>query len=129
MSNTELQRLLEEFAKERDWEQFHNPKNLAMALAGEVGELVELFQWLSAEEAAEIMAEPRRAQAVREEVADVFSYLLRLADVTGVDLEEALRQKVALNRIRYPAELAKGNASKYTRLREQSEGGAAAEGG
>ncbi len=97
-----LQDLLAEFARERDWEQFHTPKNLAMALAGEAGEVLELFQWLTPEEAGAIMSRPEQAQAVRDELADVFSYLLRLADVTGVDLEDALRHKVEVNRHRFP---------------------------
>jgi dCTP diphosphatase len=92
---TELQNTLRDFAHERDWEQFHTPKNLAMALTGEVGELVELFQWLTPQESEAIMSDPRRAEQVRHELADVFGYVLRLADVLGVDLTDALKERSA----------------------------------
>jgi len=113
-----LQDALAQFARERDWEQFHTPKNLAMALAGEAGELLELFQWLTPEQSRALMAQPDQAQAVRQELADVFAYLLRLADATGTDLEAALAEKIELNRRRYPVDLAYGRADKYTKLGE-----------
>ncbi|MDA0566466.1 nucleotide pyrophosphohydrolase [Streptomonospora sp. S1-112] len=109
-----LQALLADFAHERDWGQFHTPKNLAMALVGEAGELAAEFQWLTPEDSARVMADPHRAEAVRQEMADVFSYLLRLADVLDVDLDQALRDKVELNRKRYPTEHARGSSAKYT---------------
>lgn len=112
----DLQRELREFAAKRDWQRFHTPKNLVMALTGEVGELVELFQWLTPEESAAVMAQPGRAERVRDEVADVFAYLLRLADVLDIDLAAALREKVRRNEQRYPVALAKGRADKYDRL-------------
>lgn len=118
-SNQALQELAEHvrsFAVEREWGQFHTPKNLAMALAGEAGELLEIFQWLTPQEAAAVMGNPRQADAVRHELADVFSYLLRLADVLEVDLEAALRDKLALNADKYPVDRARGNARKYTDL-------------
>ncbi|MGP4109450.1 nucleotide pyrophosphohydrolase [Streptomyces sp. 4N509B] len=114
MTTRELQEELATFARERDWGQFHNPKNLVMALAGETGELVSLFQWLTAEESASVMADRDRAAAVREEMADVFAYLLQLADVIGVDLEDALRRKIEVNRKRYPVALARGRADRPT---------------
>jgi dCTP diphosphatase len=98
----DLQRRIREFARERDWEQFHTPKNLAMALSGEVGELVEIFQWLTPEEAAAVM-ESARARDVEDELADVLIYLLRLADVLDVDLLEAGATKLTRNNDRYPA--------------------------
>ncbi|MFE5584063.1 nucleotide pyrophosphohydrolase [Kitasatospora sp. NPDC056531] len=101
---------------ERDWEQFHTPKNLAMALSGEVGELLELFQWLTPEQSSAVMADPGRAQRVREEAADVLAYLLRFSDVLGIDLEQALIEKIAANRAKYPVHLARGRADKYTEL-------------
>ncbi|WP_406359369.1 nucleotide pyrophosphohydrolase [Streptomyces sp. NBC_00715] len=116
MTIRDLQDTLAQFARERDWEQFHTPKNLAMALAGEAGELLELFQWLTPEQAGALTAQPDGAQALRHELADVFAYLLRLADVTGIDLEEALAEKIELNRRRYPADRAFGRAEKYTKL-------------
>jgi len=111
-----LQRQLRAFAAEREWDQFHTPKNLMMALTGEVGELAELFQWLTAEESSAIMQDPRRAEQVRHELADVFAYVLRLADVLHVDLADVLQEKMVLNAQRYPVERARGNARKYTDL-------------
>lgn len=118
MSISDLQAQLRLFAVEREWEQFHNPKNLVMALTGEVGELTEIFQWLTAAQAAEIMSAPARADRVREEIADVFGYVLRLADVLAIDLEDVLRAKIAVNDVKYPVEKARGSAAKYTELPE-----------
>jgi NTP pyrophosphatase (non-canonical NTP hydrolase) len=111
-----LQRQLAEFATRRDWQQFHTPKNLAMALAAEAGEVLELFQWLTPEQSTTVMAKPADAHRVREELADVFAYLLRLADVLDVDLADALQAKIAVNEQRYPEDLARGRADKYDRL-------------
>lgn len=110
-----MQERLEGFAERRDWNQFHTPKNLAMALAGEVGELVEILQWLTPEESASISNDPAEKKRVAEELADVAIYVLRLADKLGIDLEEAIEAKMALNEERYPVDLAKGNATKYNR--------------
>ena len=107
-----LSRALERFAQERDWTQFHSPKNLAMALTGEVGELVEIFQWMSAEESAGAGADPGTAQAVRDELADVLVYLVRLADRLGVDLDAAVRDKMQRNALRYPADEVRGSNRK-----------------
>lgn len=101
------------FVAEREWGPFHTPKNLAMALTGEVGELVELFQWLDEERARTIMKDPKRATAVRHELADVFFYLVRLSDVLGVDLEKAFWEKMEHNAAKYPVDKAKGNHTKY----------------
>jgi len=114
MSLELLQESLRAFAQEREWEQFHNPKNLVMALASEVGELSEVFQWLTQDEAATVMTNERKADLVREELADVFGYVLRIADVLSVDLEEALTAKIAVNADKYPVNLARGSAAKYT---------------
>jgi dCTP diphosphatase len=116
MNLDDLQATLAAFAHERDWGQFHTPKNLVMALAGEVGELVALFQWLTPEQASAVMATPESADAVRSELADITSYLLRLADVLQVDLTQAVADKVALNKRRYPVALARGSAAKYDKL-------------
>ncbi|MGA5308683.1 nucleotide pyrophosphohydrolase [Micromonospora taraxaci] len=113
MTLRELQEQVRHFAQERDWDQFHNPKNLSMALAGEAGELLEIFQWLSQEQSAAIMTDPVKAEAVRHELADVLAYLLRLADVLQVDLPAALRAKIDLNARRYPADQARGRSDKY----------------
>src|SRR5215472_7871810 len=92
-----------QFVAERDWERFHNPKNLVMALAGEVGELTEILQWLTAEESAAAMSDENRAAQIRDELADVFAYLIRLADVLDVDLERAFTEKMVKNARKYPA--------------------------
>ncbi|GGS45386.1 nucleotide pyrophosphohydrolase [Streptomyces violaceus] len=116
MTLRSLQQALAQFAVEREWEQFHTPKNLAMALAGESGELLEIFQWLTPEQSADVMQDSERAVQVREEMADVLAYLLRLADVLDVDLEQALADKIVKNRRKYPVHLAQGKADKYTQL-------------
>ncbi len=109
-----LRRRLAEFVDERDWDQFHNPKNLAMALAAEAGELLEHFQWLSADEAARL--EPAVRDAVALELADILMFLVRLSDKLGVDLLDAAGRKLALNAQKYPAEKARGRATKYDKL-------------
>lgn len=93
---------LREFAAARNWEQYHTPKNLVMAIAGEAGELLDLFQWLTPEESVRIMEDPQRAALVRDEIADVFQYLVRLADVLDVDLSEAVWSKLTRNEERFP---------------------------
>jgi NTP pyrophosphatase (non-canonical NTP hydrolase) len=103
---------LRTFTAERDWEQFHSPKNLAMALAGEAGELLEIFQWLTDEQSRELSVDDRAR--VSAEIADVLIYLVRLADVLEVSLPEAVEAKLAENERKYPVELAKGNATKYS---------------
>jgi dCTP diphosphatase len=99
----ELTRLMREFSAERDWQKFHDPKSLILALMGEVGELAELFQWVGADDAVERFAEPERRQRVGEEIADVLLYLLRLADVVGVDVAVAARSKMVASRERFVA--------------------------
>jgi NTP pyrophosphatase (non-canonical NTP hydrolase) len=116
MSISGLQRQLRDFVAERDWDQFQTPKNLVMALAGEVGELTEIFQWLTADESSSVLSDPAQAGRVREEIADIFAYLLRLADVLDVDLEAALTKKMIQNAAKYPVETARGTAAKYTDL-------------
>ncbi|MEH1014557.1 nucleotide pyrophosphohydrolase [Micromonospora sp. CPCC 206060] len=93
---------LRAFADERDWHPFHTPKNLAMALAGEAGELLAEFQWLTPEESAQVMADPVAGARVRAEMADVLSYLVRLADVLGIDLLAAASEKMVEVARRYP---------------------------
>ena len=98
-----LEKAIEAFAKARGWEQFHSPKNLAMALTGEVGELVELFQWHTEAQSAQAMQDPEQARRIGEELADVTIYLVRLATVLGVDLDAAVRDKLVKNALKYPA--------------------------
>src|SRR4051795_1841493 len=97
----ELTRRLREFVADRDWERFHTPKNLAMALAGEVGELLAELQWLTPEESAEVMADPEAGARVRSEMGDVVIYLVRLADALGIDLVAAAHAKLDESERRY----------------------------
>lgn len=110
-----LQQAIARFAHERAWEPYHSPKNLAMALTGEVGELAEIFQWLTEEASHEVAREPATARPVRDELADVLIYLVRLAAVLEVDLDEAVRSKLATNATKYPVERSRGNATKAAR--------------
>jgi dCTP diphosphatase len=109
-----LRQKLREFAAERDWAQFHSPKNLAIAVSVESGELLEHFQWLTAEQSANL-AESEVVK-VRLELADVFLYLVSLSDKLGVDLVAAAIEKLEINAKKYPVELAKSSAKKYTEL-------------
>jgi dCTP diphosphatase len=111
-----LSEALAAFAAERDWDQYHSPKNLAMALTGEVGELSEIFQWLTEEASKSVATNPDTATAVREELADVTLYLVRLASVLGVDLNEAVTQKLQKNATKYPVDKAHGSHKKYDKL-------------
>ena len=102
------------FADERDWEQFHSPKNISMALAVEASELLEHFQWMSQEQSRNVSAD-KKAE-VADEAADVFLYLLRLCDEMGIDLIHAAEQKIDKNAIKYPVEKSKGQSTKYDKL-------------
>ena len=104
----ELSARLLAFARARDWEQFQSPKNLSMALAGEAGELLEHFQWLTEAQSADLSPEKRRA--VAHELADILSYLLRIAERLDIDLIAATAEKIAINEQRYPAEKVRGDA-------------------
>jgi NTP pyrophosphatase (non-canonical NTP hydrolase) len=110
----ELRDALRSFAAERDWDQFHSPRNLAAALAVEAAELLEPFQWLTDEQSRELSAVSRAS--VEQEMADVLLYLVRLADKLEVDLERAARAKIALNAQKYPVEKARGSNRKYDEL-------------
>ena len=103
---------LRQFAAERDWDQFHSPKNLAMALIGEAAEVVEHFQWLSEAQSKRLSAAKKRE--IQEELGDTLIYLVRLADKVDLDLLEAAFDKLQKNRQKYPAQLVKGKAYKYT---------------
>lgn len=117
----DLAEQLRQFAQERDWAQFHTPRNLAIALSGEVGELLSLLQWVPSEAVPAWFEDAANSEAWRRELADVFAYLLQLANVTDVDLAEALIEKIQLNADRYPAALARGNATKYTVLHQKED--------
>ena len=108
----ELTEELAAFARERDWDQFHAPKNLAMALSVEAAELVEIYQWMTLEQSADPDGPTR--ERIDEELADIFLYLLRLADKAGIDLLQAAYRKIAANRLKYPADKVRGRSDKYT---------------
>ena len=110
----ELRERVLAFVHERDWEQFHSPKNLAMALAAEAGELLEIFQWLTEEQSRSLP--PEAHSAASDEVADVLLYLIRLADKLGIDPIAAARRKIVANAAKYPADKARGTSKKYTEL-------------
>ena len=109
-----LRRQLLKFAAKRDWDQFHNPKNLAMALAGEAGEILDHFRWLTFEQASALPAETRAEVAL--ECADVLLFLLRLCDKLNIDLVKAAHKKLALNAKKYPVDKSRGKATKYNKL-------------
>lgn len=112
MQMKELVQKLREFAKERDWEQFHSPKNLAMALSVEVAEIVEVFQWLTQEESRNLI--PEKLAEVREEIGDVMIFLINLSDKLGIDPLEAAKEKIEINKKKYPVSTVKGKSQKYT---------------
>jgi dCTP diphosphatase len=107
-----LKQLMRDFADTRDWNQFHSPKNLAMALSVEASEIVEHFQWLSEEQSRNLAED--KLEAVGHELADTLLYLVRLADKLDIDLLDAARNKMKLNNQKYPVEQSRGNAKKYT---------------
>ena len=113
MDIQEIKKKLRQFAAEREWDQFHSPKNLTMALAGETGELLEIFQWLSEEQSQKICDTEKGRHKVEEEVADIAIYLIRLCDKLGIDLQLAIADKIKTNEQKYPVNLSRGNAKKY----------------
>jgi NTP pyrophosphatase (non-canonical NTP hydrolase) len=106
---------LREFSKERDWEQFHSPKNLVMALSVEVAELTEIFQWSNDGGLTEI-EDPELRKKTEEEIADVFNYVIKLVDILNMDLEKAALKKIQDNAKKYPIKKSKGNSTKYSDL-------------
>jgi dCTP diphosphatase len=108
----DLRDAIKTFIEERDWEQFHSPKNLAMALSVEVAEIVEHFQWLTEEQSRTLT--PEKLTEVREEIGDVVIYLTELSDKLGIDPVDAAKAKLAINKQKYPVDLVRGKASKYT---------------
>ena len=115
MNLEEIRRSLSEFASKRNWDQFHTPKNLSMALSAEAAELLEIFQWLTDEQSKQIVNDEKEMARVKQEIADVFIYLTRLADKLGVDIEKAVLDKIEQNEKKYPVELAKNNTTKYNK--------------
>lgn len=115
----DLTERLRSFNSTRDWEQFHSPRNLLLALVGEVGELSSLLQWTSDAQVDAWLDKPKNRSAWSSELADVFSYLLQLAAATEIDLADVLQVKLAENERRYPVELARGSSAKYDELNGQ----------
>ena len=113
-----IRQRMRDFAEARDWDQFHSPKNLAMALSVEVSELVECFQWLTEEESRSLSAE--QLSDIADEIADIQLYLVRLADKVGVEIEVAVEQKIVKNDAKYPADKVKGSSKKYTKYQQGS---------
>lgn len=112
----ELRERVLAFARAREWEQFHSPKNLSMALAAEAGELMEHFLWSDSAASGELLRDPERRVRIQDELADVVIYALEFANVTGLDLASAIESKLEKNATKYPVEKARGNARKYTDL-------------
>ena len=113
-SLSDLTAELRRFAKERDWDQFHSPKNLAAALSVEAGEVLEHFQWLTEEQSRDLPADKR--SQIELELADVLLYLLRLSDQLDIDLLDAANRKIKINATKYPPDRARGSAKKYSDL-------------
>ncbi len=112
----ELKSRILAFARERDWEQFHAPKNLSMALAAEAGELMEHFLWVTPDASRAIAHDAGKRPGIAEELADVVIYALEFANATGIDLSSAIDAKMAANAKKYPVEKSRGRADKYTEL-------------
>lgn len=113
----QLKIYLRRFSEARDWQQFHSPKNLSMALTVEAAELLEQFQWLSEEQSSQLSAEQQLA--VSDEIADIQVYLVRLADQLDIDILQAVKRKTALNEAKYPADKVRGSARKYTEYKQK----------
>ncbi|MEI6467547.1 MAG: nucleotide pyrophosphohydrolase [Verrucomicrobiota bacterium] len=104
------------FVRERDWEQFHTPKNLSMALAAETGELMEHFLWATPDQSRAIADDPVKRAKIADELADVVIYAIEFANITGLDIAAAIEAKMAANALKYPVEKARGRSEKYTDL-------------
>ena len=110
-----IQKKLQKFSKERDWDKFHTPKNLSMALSVEVAELVEIFQWLENEDSKVNKLNDMTKKSIEEELGDIMIYVIRLADKLNIGLENSVNNKIKINSKKYPVELSKGNAVKYNK--------------
>jgi NTP pyrophosphatase (non-canonical NTP hydrolase) len=109
----EIKKILQQFATIREWNKFHTPKNLAMALAAESGELLEIFQWLNEAESISSCHHTSYRERTRNELADIIIYAIRIADMMGINLNQAIHDKIAINNLKYPADLVKGSVEKY----------------
>lgn len=116
MDIEQIKQKLRQFAEVREWDQYHSPKNLASAISVESAELLEIFQWLSEEESKNLALKDK--SKVEQEVADIFLYLVRFADKLDINLFDVAERKIAINEMKYPVELSKGNAKKYTEFKD-----------
>ena len=116
MISRETYNLVTKFRDDRNWKQFHNPKDLAISINLEAGELLEIFQW-----SAEDLVCAEKLDRIKEELADTVNYCILMADACGIDLDEIIREKVAKNALKYPVEKAFGNKEKYTELKEAAD--------
>ena len=107
---------IQKFSDDRDWDQFHNPSNLVLALMSEVGELAELIQWKSTAEVSDYLQTPEGRDRFSEEVADVAIYLIRICQKSGIDFIQIIENKLKINELKYPVDKSRGNSSKYTEL-------------
>ena len=112
----ELKDEIQAFASERDWEQFHTPKNLSMAIAAEAAELMEHFLWHEGKQSFDVLQDPKKHQEIAEELADIIIYSMEFANITKLDIATIIRDKMKSNAEKYPVEKAKGRADKYTDL-------------
>lgn len=108
--------LVKRFCEDRDWDRFHNPKDLAIGISTEAGELLERFRFKTPEQCSELLSDPALSEGVREELADVFYFVLRFAQMNDIDLYSALEDKIAKNGEKYPVEKSRGNHRKYDEL-------------
>lgn len=116
MISRETYNLVTKFRDDRNWKQFHNPKDLAISINLEAGELLEIFQW-----SADDLVCAEKLDRIKEELADTVNYCILMADACGIDLDEIIREKVAKNALKYPVEKAFGNKEKYTELKEAAD--------
>ena len=114
MDELKIKKILRDFSKKRDWDKFHSLKNLAISINLESSELLEIFQW--EKESSEFHKKKKNFSKIKEEVADIMLYLLRFSDIAGIDLEKECLKKIEVNKKKYPVELSKGKATKYTFL-------------
>ena len=111
-----LKAAMDDFARERDWHQFHTPKNLSMAIAAEAGELMEHFLWSESQDSVRTLSDPQKKAKVADELADIFLFALQFANVTGIDVASVIMRKLEKNANKYPVSKAKGRSEKYTEL-------------
>jgi len=117
----QLRQLIQDFADERDWRKYHNPKDLAISIAIEAAELMELFQWVSERKVEKVLEDAERFTRLEEELADIIILCFNLANVLDVDVAKAVTKKVEKNRAKYPVDLVKGDYKKYTQLKDDKQ--------